>query len=247
VAVALLVPAARDHPAGITGVPTLIARFALPLGLVLAGCLAAGALIAVSRDRRAWLRGTLAATLVAVAAAGLLRLGLDGVEGAEWAATRGVSSEPVGAGAFGVTPGSLRGARWLRAHSAPDDIVATNIHCRTLRDGDCDNTQFWVAAFAERRVLVEGWGFTARNNAAFRAGTGHSPLYLPFWDRERLAANDAVFRHPTRENLAYLRDRWNVRWLFVHTRGGGRADPRLDDLADLRWRSAQARVYELRP
>jgi hypothetical protein len=184
--------------------------------------------------------------LVAVGAAGLLRLGLDGIGGVEWAQTRGRASKPIDSHSFGVTPASLAAARWLRAHSSPDDVVATNVHCRRSV-GSCDNRQFWVAAFSERRVLVEGWGFTSRSNAEYLAAPGRYRSYtVPYWDQARLHASDAAFTDPTPAALAELRDRWGVRWLFVHRRGGATVSPRLGGLAELRFSTRDAQVYELR-
>jgi hypothetical protein len=53
-------------------------------------------------------------------------------------------------------------ARWLRDHSDPTDLVATNLHCRGPVDHPvvCDARHFWVSGYSERRVLVEGWAYT---------------------------------------------------------------------------------------
>ena len=92
---------------------------------------------------------------------------------------------------------------------------------------------------------MEGWGYTSRSNAAFVAQPTIKVHFGPYWDPARLRANDVAFTHPTRENLALLRDRWGVRWLFVHTRAGVRLGPGLDELAQLRYQTRDAKVYEL--
>jgi hypothetical protein len=235
-------------PSGWTAPPHLgrgavRAEVLLPIVLAIVFC-GGAALLALLPGIRARRRAAVAVVLVALSATGLLRLGVDGVTAARYVREHGILSGWTGhPDTLAVTPYNLAAARWLRDHSSPDTLVATNVHCRKVVAGRCDNRQFWVAAFAERRVLVEGWGFTSRVNAAEH---DEKVIYVPFWDPARLAANDAAFADPTPENLAVLRDRWGVRWLFVNRRGGGPADPRLDQVADLRFRNRDASVYELR-
>lgn len=145
-----------------------------------------------------------------------------------------------------ITDGTLRAGRWLRGNSRPDDLVATNAHCLPTSAeadaGSCVNLHFSVAAFTERRVLVEGWGFTT--SAHTRADElniwdGH----VPYWKPEVLAANDAAFNAPSAGTLADLRDRYGVRWLFVDETQPH--SPRIAEFAVLRFRSADCSVYEL--
>jgi hypothetical protein len=139
----------------------------------------------------------------------------------------------------------IAAARWLRDHSDSSDLVATNLHCLTGKvvDGACDARHFWVSAFAERRMLVEGWAYTPLAND-YGVAHGVSGSSVPFWDPARLAANDAAFVAPTVESLAALRDSYGVRWLFADL---GSADAEsLDRLADLRHREGAYGVYELR-
>jgi hypothetical protein len=148
-----------------------------------------------------------------------------------------------------LTPWNIEAARWLRDHSSPDDVVATNVHCRAVREGRCDNRMFMVAAFTERRVLVEGWAFTphANEDLARTFKPYEIQRYVsPFWDPARLAANDLAITDPTPERLDELRDRWGVRWLFVSYRGGDAPGARLGEFADLRYKNREAWVYELR-
>jgi hypothetical protein len=99
---------------------------------------------------------------------------------------------------------------------------------------------FWVSAFTERRVLVESWGYAARTNAT--AADGWSwPTAMPFWDPQRLAANDAAFTAPTPELLDWLRAR-GVRWMVVDRRFGPES-ARLRALASLRWERGPVAVY----
>lgn len=145
-------------------------------------------------------------------------------------------------GAYAVVsmPASrVEAARWVRAHSAPDDVVATNVHCRQVVSGWCDARSFWLSGYAERAVLVEGWAFAPR-----MVGLPEGP-YAPFWDAGRLRANDAAFTTPTAAGLAELRDRYGVRWLVVD-REVAPESPELRSLADLRFENARTAVYRLR-
>jgi hypothetical protein len=149
---------------------------------------------------------------------------------------------PVPAGTAGgrpITDDALRAGRWLRDHSAPDDVVATNAHCRTVAGGQCDVRHFWIAAYTERRVLVEGWGYT---EYALGGGSNWS---ASFPDARRLAENDRAFQEPSAEALDVLRRRYGVRWLFVDRRYEP-ASPRLGEFATERYRSEDFLVYELR-
>ncbi|MEU8145254.1 hypothetical protein [Nonomuraea sp. NPDC048901] len=138
-----------------------------------------------------------------------------------------------------VPQGALEAGRWLRDHSSPDDVVATNAHCRPVGWKVCDSRHFWVSAYSERRVLVEGWAY-AQSTMSRSEPFGTSYLALPFADQARLAANDAVFRQPSAENVARLVREYGVKWAFTEN---GVA---LDSFATLRFRSGQCSVYELR-
>ncbi|MEU4533864.1 hypothetical protein AB0G15_03250 [Streptosporangium sp. NPDC023825] len=120
-----------------------------------------------------------------------------------------------------VPPGALDAGRWLRAHSGPGDLVATNAHCAWGRREPCDSRHFWLSALSERRVLVEGWAYTASNLDRWRPG---EPMTgLPFWDGERIRLNDEVFREPSAASVRLLRERYGVRWLLAEESGPGPA------------------------
>jgi len=145
---------------------------------------------------------------------------------------------------LGPTTTQAAAATWLRDHTAPGDLIATNAHCAMKNTSGCDVRHFWISALSERHVLIEGWGYTNTLNDLV-AGTGMGPNSLPFWDQARLAENDIVFVAPTRDNLRVLREKYGVRWLY--------ADPTqtivsstLNSLATLRFKTADALVYELR-
>ncbi|GGM85329.1 hypothetical protein ACFFX1_06030 [Dactylosporangium sucinum] len=145
-----------------------------------------------------------------------------------------------------VTPGTRAAGHWLRDHSAPDDLVATNAHCvggPYATAGGCDNRHFWFAAYAERRFLVEGWGFTAKAHEA-AAASGVNAIYVPYWDPSRLADNDAAFRLPSAQTIGVLGTRYHVRWLMVDETDPN-LSPRLGDVAKLRFRSESVAIYQV--
>lgn len=127
-------------------------------------------------------------------------------------------------------------ARWVRDHSGSTEVLATNVHCLpTLYMGRCDPRSFWLSAYAERRVLVEGWSFAPR--LAGDAGK-------PFWDQDLLARNDLAFTEPTADGLAWLKQQ-GVGWLVADTRSG-EVSPQLAQLADVRFTDGPVTVYQLR-
>ena len=150
------------------------------------------------------------------------------------------SAEVPNGGAYASVPlpkSQVDLARWVRDHSSPSDVLATNLHCRAVVDGWCDSRNFWLSAYAERRVLIEGWGFAPRV-----ALTGP---YTPFWDQELLRLNDEAIVAPTADLLAMLRDRHGVRWLVVD-RQVAPESPELATLAERRHDTGRYAVYELR-
>ncbi|GAA3444119.1 hypothetical protein GCM10018955_35570 [Planomonospora venezuelensis] len=102
--------------------------------------------------------------------------------------------------------------RWLRAHSETDELVATNAHCRWGEREECRHVHFWVTAFSERRVLLEGWTYTPTNLRSWQPG---EPVKRPFWDRRLFEANKRTFEEPSPLSVGRLQQRYGVRWLFV--------------------------------
>jgi hypothetical protein len=142
-----------------------------------------------------------------------------------------------------IAPGGIPAARWIRANSGTDDLIATNIHCHAPTGKRCHTGSYWIPGYAERRVLVEGWSLTPQANSG---GTAALALYGKFWDQEKLRVNDQAFYAPTREGLETLRTQYGVRWLFADKRVR-KISPELDQLAELRFESRSVRVYELIP
>lgn len=143
-----------------------------------------------------------------------------------------------------VSAGEVSAARWLERNSQPDDVVATNVHCRQKKTVPfCDARAFWVTAFTQRRALLESWAYTTA--AHERHGVGGRPYSRqPFDDRALFALNEAAFRAPTEAILASLQAK-GVRWLFADT-AAGPVSSQLEDLADLVHRSGTVKVFRLR-
>jgi hypothetical protein len=157
-----------------------------------------------------------------------------------------LSSLEGGVAAREIPSDGIDAARWLRDHSDPTDLVATNLHCRKLPQPSdlCDARHFWISAYAERRMLVEGWAYTpAAQDEATRLRVPLSAV-IPFWDPALLAANDRAFTAPSAASLAALRDGFGVRWLYADVTGVD--TDALGLQADLRYRIGDFAVYELR-
>jgi hypothetical protein len=151
-------------------------------------------------------------------------------------------SAPATSGAA-IPADGITAARWLRDHSSPADLTATNLHCIPVpsQPGVCDPRHFWVSAFAERRMLVEGWEYTTPASA-YSATHRRRDRSLPFWNQPILDANDAAFATPTPATVDRLRQ-LGVRWLFADTSTADAAA--LGRLATLRYQAGDFGVFEL--
>jgi len=183
-------------------VAELVATAAVP-GVLLAAALALAMLSKSGAVRATWLVVVLAATL-GLGSANVYGFAYDTI------------SDPAGPRAPKqlFKPGGAQAARWLADHSSPNDIVATNIHCMHPKTDECDNRNFWLSAYSERRVVVEGWGYTvATNESGARSDRISSRVPIP--DTRRLAINDAAFDRPSRATISRLVRSYGVSWLFV--------------------------------
>ncbi|RAG84626.1 hypothetical protein DN069_15725 [Streptacidiphilus pinicola] len=121
-------------------------------------------------------------------------------------------------GAYPLPASRVDTARWIRDHSSPDDVLATNSHCVTRDDfarpdEPCATMEsFWLSGYSERSVLVEGWAFAPRVQ-------GGSPDPA-FWDPALLALNDQAVTAPTASLLQQLHTRYHVRFVVVDRRIG---------------------------
>lgn len=213
----------------------LLALMLRPYAVISIGLLLlAGVLWWIVRRGRLGRAAALAVLLATVVGLGLVRV--PGTFRAVGAPPPAYVGGPVQAS---IGSGAIGAATWIRDHSDVGDLLATNAHF--VRPGSQDNRRFWLAALAERRVLVEGWGYTER--AARTSVTSASPYTVPFWDSTLLDGNDAAFTEPSEERLDFLRDR-GVRWLFVDDRFPVDLE-RLQQHAGLRFHAGDYWVLEL--
>jgi len=219
-------PEAFERDEGVTLVD-LLTQPLVVLGLLL---VLATALLVVARSRgRPW-NGTASLACASL----VIGLGLSG--GPLRAGDISLFSPKDEAAATATVPvigvGGISAARWLRAHSSPDAVVATNSHCLAPLPRRCDHRAFWIAGYSERQILLEGWSYATRAwELAEKEGVSE-PL-LPFWHPGRQRENDQAFLAPTRARLQRLHDRHGVDWLFVDKRFPVRLRA-LEKFADLR-------------
>ncbi|WP_061962872.1 hypothetical protein [Demequina aurantiaca] len=115
---------------------------------------------------------------------------------------------------FEVSTEELVAADWLRQHSNPDDVIATNAHCWPEQESDpCPSRSFWVSGFTQRPVFIEGWAYTNAAHAARGVNDLNNSLQ-PFHDTDRLELNDAAFIDPSAATMGALKAQ-NVTWLFA--------------------------------
>ena len=144
-----------------------------------------------------------------------------------------------------IQPGGLEAATWLREHSDPDDLVATNVHTPFDRGSPRNHREFWISGYTERRMLVEGWAYIPPESVGLPSNERtNDSRGAPFWSPERLRLNDEVFRRPTGENIDELHRRYGVDWLFADKRR--KPDLRgLGELAQRRFTTPNYVVYEI--
>lgn len=195
--------------------------------------------------RKRGLHGGIATAAVAatVLGFGLTTPALEAQALAEKVIAGGYSYQPRPTNGRPIAVGGIDAARWLRDHSDPDDLVATNTHCRLVYLGNCDNRHFWVSGYTERRILVESWGYTVTSLAEVNKSK-QTFYYIKYSNPGLLAENDRAFQEPSAESIAVLRDKYKVKWLFVDERFDTPA-PTLEQFAKLRYRNTDSAVYEL--
>ncbi|NUS73046.1 MAG: hypothetical protein HOQ05_06520 [Corynebacteriales bacterium] len=242
----------RWYPVGASDKATRFTRFlevATPFALVFVGAVVVAGVYLIARTAMPKVEvGALAVLVLVIAGAGAVRIGGQGLHAAYAATGRHVIG-PSGTDQM-MDFDVVRAAQWLKDNSAVDDVVMTNIHCAgntPYRSGErCDNLSFWVSAYSERRTLVEGWGYTARNaEMAAAAGNRNYGNLLPFWNPGLLERNDAFLAKPTLSEAQVFRHDYGVRWILV-TATHGPVSPKLDRVAQARFTAGPATVYEIR-
>ncbi|TCO47625.1 hypothetical protein EV646_105178 [Kribbella antiqua] len=140
-----------------------------------------------------------------------------------------------------IAPGGIEAARFIRRNSGSDDLIATNLHCHRAQASPCLTGSYWIAGYAERRVLVQGWAYTTRVDDTYPAG-----VQGRYWDEDVLRLNDEAFTSPTRDLLETLRTKYGVQWLLLDERVSAPPE-NLDRLSALRFQYGTVRVYQLYP
>jgi hypothetical protein len=212
--------------------PALLLPTPWPTRALLAGLgalLVVGPVVAVLARRRGW-RPTAALGLPALVVA-LQPWGLPEV------VTPAAYVQPAATPAT-VSEGQMALLVELRELSDPVDLVATNKHCLSgsVAEGNCEARWWAVSAFAERRVLMEGWSYDYTWTSS---GTDNLE---PYWDQALLRANDGFIADPSPETCAVLVAE-GVRWLYVDGRQPW--SPRLTEYADLVGSTGDAALYRL--
>ncbi|WP_350279433.1 hypothetical protein [Kribbella sp. HUAS MG21] len=140
-----------------------------------------------------------------------------------------------------IAPGGIEAARFIRRNSGSNDRIATNLHCHQPRASHCGIGSYWIAGYAERRVLLEGWAYRTRVDDSYPAG-----VQGPYRDQELLELNDEVFSNPSRQAIETLRTRYDVQWLLLDERVSAPPE-NLERLTELRFQLGTVRVYQIYP
>jgi hypothetical protein len=228
----------RDRPSG----PQPLREVSEPYLVLVAVLLAlAAVLVLAARALRMGGAATVAVVAVLIAATSLSS-GIGQIEGLIRLATSGQPLRHASAEPVSIPDGGITAMRWLRDNSAPDDLLATNSHCRFRPARTfCDSRDYWVTAFSERHVLIEGWSYSERTMKEITLYSRQLAT-RPYWDPAGLAENDAVFTEPTAATVAAMAERHHVRWLVAV---GTEVSPDLGRYATLRFSSGAVSVFEI--
>jgi len=145
-----------------------------------------------------------------------------------------------------VTAAEQEAASWLREHSAPDDVVATNVFCAPQRyTADCRHVSFWLAGLTGRQLFLGGWAYTGASLAAYGEAVDQEGSYQQVaapWP-QRLELSLRAVRDPSPADIATLQAQ-GVTWIYADRRATP-VSARLANMATLRYRNADVLVYRL--
>lgn len=227
--------------AGTTGLAVLVWHLGWYPNLTHAGYELAAVLVTITAVSALMARGLrrrelLLTSTVVAAAIGALDVPLDQGPNAIDRLRRGVPFS--NAYDTGLNRGLYGGLAWIRDHTSKDAVLAVNNYEErygTYRKA----TYFYYGAFAERRVFLQGWLFTAASwNILGKDALEESRT--PFPDRVRL--NRAVFEDADRRALRVLVQDYGVRYL-VNDKVQGKATPALAQLGRVAYENAAVTVY----
>jgi hypothetical protein len=151
----------------------------------------------------------------------------------------------VGHNASYVSPEQQRAATWLRQHTDPNAVVATNIFCWPMgtREAHCRHNLMWLSGISGRRTVLSDWTYSAASLRRYNATIAYTRLSSPWPDREQLSIAAVVA--PTPENLGQLRTQYSAQWIFADNRATAISTD-LARLATLAYHSAHISIYRLR-
>ena len=136
-------------------------------------------------------------------------------------------------------------AVWLDENSAESDVVASNTQCRELTTNPrtCNAVGFWVSGVAGRRVVLEGWGYTAPAHAAHGENGLHRNRTPPGWP-ERYELSIAAIEDPTADVIDTLADEYGADWIFASRRAGPVSN-RIADFATPAFDNGAVAIYQI--
>jgi hypothetical protein len=204
------------------------------IGILLAGLLAVTA-VARRPVARSGLAGVIAAGCLIF---GVLNTPLD------WAPQliqRADAGEPLYDTEYrGLTGGLLQGLHWIRDHTRTSDVLAVNNH--SLYPDNHDSKYFYYSAFAERRVALESWDYTAQAAASglFSLDRAHTPFF------RRLTLSNLAFGVGDAHALRALARDYGVDYLVVD-KVHGAAVPQLAEKLKQVYSNDDIDVYAMAP
>jgi hypothetical protein len=230
---------------GTTALFVLLWWFKVNTHVVDAGYELVAALIVMALGGMLLVRGTVRRELafllvVGFATVGALDIPLD--QGPD-AVNRIQQNQPFyNAGQTGLNRGLYEGLTWIRKNTSPDAVLAVNNYLE--RNGGFALPVFvYYSAFAERRVFLEGWLFTATSWKIVGANALTSRK-VPFPGRLRL--NRAVFERADARALRVLVRDYGVRYL-VDDRLQGDSSPALGRLGRMAYMNSSVIIYAVGP
>lgn len=136
-------------------------------------------------------------------------------------------------------------AKWLDANSDESDVIVSNTQCRELTTDrkTCNAVGFWVSGIAGRRVVIEGWGYTAPAHAAHGDDGLHRNRTDPGWP-ERYELSIAAIEDPSAEVIARLAADYGADWIFASRRAGPVSE-KLDTLATPAFDNGAVAIFRL--
>ena len=117
-----------------------------------------------------------------------------------------------------LSPALYQGLRWLAVHAGTDAVLAVSNQYleRLALEGGCktDGRYFYYSAFAERRVMLEGY-YKNGGGTPYppKSVAQRAPAATPYPDRFRL--NNAIFLRGDRGALKQAKSRFGVRYLVA--------------------------------